>query len=656
MSSIIVRRFCLLVLMCMSTTAFAGSRTWTGVTNADWTVSTNWSDNTVPLAIDDVIIPAAPANQPTISAGTAALANSVEVQNGATLTIEVMGSLTINGSSEHLATTAFYNNGTVTNNGRLIIGNTSGVGAIGLFNDAIFNNNSNGEIQIDRSSIYGLDNHNTTAIFTNSGKITIGGIASVGEFGLYTHGNFYNNLGGEINIDNSTNTGLTIVNGTNVLYNYAKITIGATAGVGSYGVQNFGNLRNETTGEIKIDNSSVTGLRSGDYRSNVLNKGKITVGSVMNVGTYGLANLGVFDNNTGGEIRIDRTIDVGLLNAGTFNNAARIILGGIASIGNFGLYNYATFHNNTGGEIKIDRSTSAGLVHSTGTFINAAKISIGPIAHIGPLGMQSSSDFTNDIGGEINIDNSTGGGLYVAYGTFTNKAKIIIGAVGQVGNTGISNEGFINNSGCSALINIISNSYVFNYQPFSFSNSGTVIENSNGDSDISYNTGVIQNLNGGKFIVGGNQPLNTTLTNTTCNLANGAVKITGLHPNTSYTLSYTVSGTTTAVSPNPISNANGEITVANLSAGNYTITLGGDCLPIILTLSASLSNSGPPSTQTVTENITSGSALIQAGAITATNQVFNASVEYKGSQSVILLPGFQAKGNYFKATIGPGCN
>jgi hypothetical protein len=139
-------------------------------------------------------------------------------------------------------------------------------------------------------------------------------------------------------------------------------------------------------------------------------------------------------------------------------------------------------------------------------------------------------------------------------------------------------------------------------------------------------------------------------------LANSSVKINGLHANTAYTLNYTLNGSTTIVNPNPISNAEGRITINNLSAGNYTLTLGGDCLPVNLTLSAIVTNAGPAPAQTVTENITSGNVLIEAEAITATNQVFNATAEYRGSKSVKLMPGFQATGGVFKATIGSSCN
>ncbi|TAG97791.1 MAG: VCBS repeat-containing protein [Sphingobacteriales bacterium] len=61
-------------------------------------------------------------------------------------------------------------------------------------------------------------------------------------------------------------------------------------------------------------------------------------------------------------------------------------------------------------------------------------------------------------------------------------------------------------------------------------------------------------------------------------------------------------------------------------------------------------------TRNVTNNITSGTVIIPAITITATNQVSNANVTYTASQSVTLLSGFKAEGTVFKAQIGAGCN
>ncbi|RDB04277.1 hypothetical protein DVG78_18930 [Runella aurantiaca] len=64
---------------------------------------------------------------------------------------------------------------------------------------------------------------------------------------------------------------------------------------------------------------------------------------------------------------------------------------------------------------------------------------------------------------------------------------------------------------------------------------------------------------------------------------------------------------------------------------------------------------GGPAVLNVSEPITGGTVLKTGGRITATNQVSGATVEYRGSQSVALLPGFGVAGSVFEAVIG-GCD
>jgi hypothetical protein len=58
----------------------------------------------------------------------------------------------------------------------------------------------------------------------------------------------------------------------------------------------------------------------------------------------------------------------------------------------------------------------------------------------------------------------------------------------------------------------------------------------------------------------------------------------------------------------------------------------------------------------ISNTISSGTGIYGAMTITATNQITNANVEYRGEQAVILLPGFKAENTVFKAQIGTGCN
>ncbi|SNR41339.1 Por secretion system C-terminal sorting domain-containing protein [Lutibacter agarilyticus] len=76
---------------------------WTGAVSSDWNNPVNWSCGTVPTITTNVLIPASVTNYPEIAAADAGgLANDIEIENGATLTvfdnsIEVDGTLLLNG-------------------------------------------------------------------------------------------------------------------------------------------------------------------------------------------------------------------------------------------------------------------------------------------------------------------------------------------------------------------------------------------------------------------------------------------------------------------------------------------------------------------------------------------------------------------------------
>ena len=282
----------LLLLVSLLALPTLAQATWTGTTSTDWNTAANWNPAGVPTATTDVVIPTA-SNNPRIGAGTAAVANSVLVQDGATLTIVSSASLTINGSRGLFgSSTAFLNLGTFTNAAALTIGNLAPVGQIGLWNQASFSNYVGGHIQIDNAGSYGL--YNLRGTFINETSIVIGATAPVGAYGLRNQGPFSNNLGGTIQIDRSADRGLYNQEGS--FTNAAALIIGATASVGRYGL-------------------------------------------ILNGGTR-------FDNNRGGEIRIDRSTLNGLNNGGTFTNAAALTIGGTAPVGECGLDNGASFSNN----------------------------------------------------------------------------------------------------------------------------------------------------------------------------------------------------------------------------------------------------------------------------------------------------------------------
>ena len=427
---------------------------------------------------------------------------------GAALTITITKSLTINGSKlVEGSTSGLFNAGTVHNNGQLILGSVSSVGELGLVSKGTFNNNAGAEITIDRATGGGLTNY-TGGIFTNAAKITLGANASVGFTGLSNFATFNNNSGGEIIINRSINDGLyNFIGGT--FTNAAKISIGTLTSYMTKGLTNFAAFFNNAGGEITIDNTDAYGILStkdnpSSPTATFTNAGKITIGAIA-LRSIGLTNGdgSTFNNNTGGEIKIDRSISNGLWNnlGGTFNNAAKITIGSTASVGTNGLKNEATFNNNTGGEISIDNSTADGLRNLGGTFTNVAKITLGATASVGSTGIFNYAVFNNNAGGEIKIDNATGQGVENEGGTFNNTAKIIIGFTSSTGQYGIHNRDngtFNNNTGGEIKID---NSTVsgLNNRAGIFTNADKITIGATGSVGwySIYNTGSFTNNSGG---------------------------------------------------------------------------------------------------------------------------------------------------------------
>jgi len=71
----------------------AAGITWTGATSTDWNDGSNWNTNAIPTATDNVNIPSAPVNQPTLT--TAAPVHSIALDGK--LTIDATGILSIGG-------------------------------------------------------------------------------------------------------------------------------------------------------------------------------------------------------------------------------------------------------------------------------------------------------------------------------------------------------------------------------------------------------------------------------------------------------------------------------------------------------------------------------------------------------------------------------
>ena len=100
--------------------AGAATRTWTGITDTNWSTATNWSPSTVPAAGDDVevdTVTTPPSNYPVINTTTPVAVNKITIKGMATVTLQ-SGTLTLTeldcqGSGKYLGNGS-SNNGTGT--------------------------------------------------------------------------------------------------------------------------------------------------------------------------------------------------------------------------------------------------------------------------------------------------------------------------------------------------------------------------------------------------------------------------------------------------------------------------------------------------------------------------------------------------------------
>ena len=98
---------------------------WEGTTSTDWNAASNWAKGTVPTSSGNVRIPSTAPNQPSIT--IAAVCNDLEIQSGASLTIEAGKSLTASGNTDNDGTMlieadatgigSFIDNGTIAGSG-----------------------------------------------------------------------------------------------------------------------------------------------------------------------------------------------------------------------------------------------------------------------------------------------------------------------------------------------------------------------------------------------------------------------------------------------------------------------------------------------------------------------------------------------------------
>jgi surface protein len=405
--------------------------------NADGEINIDRSNHTG-LYLEGTSATSSFTNYGHVNIGSIASVGNYGIQNSLNLINNSSGIINIDRSTQQGIVN--YPLGTCTNSGTLNIGAIVGVGADGLWNRGLFNNNTQGFINID-NSVWGLYQSTTNAIFNNAGILNFGNLGSPGLVGIdNSAGTMNNNIGGLIKIDSST---LAAVYNNGTFNNHSTITIGSIAISGQFGIQNNKTFSNSATGSINIDNISSAAIKNIVNQS-FTNAGQISLGISNNIGQIGIENEGLFENSTNGSIAIERWTTSAIKNiSGFFNNFSFIDISQANIGGQNGIENLATF-NHQGGNIFLDRCSNYGIKNSSGVFNNSAPLSIGNIGNIGVNGIQNEAIF-NHLSDEIGITNCSNAAINNSFGgTFSNQADLNIGNI-DINNYGIINAGTFSN-------------------------------------------------------------------------------------------------------------------------------------------------------------------------------------------------------------------
>lgn len=434
--------FLIIIIIISFQNIHAALVTWNGGTG-DWDVAANWDSNTVPGAVDEVIIP---NGSVTIPDGYSAFATRVELQSlSSEFFIGLNATLTLDGV---IGNSAVDNNGTFTCRGDLIIGDVSVVGN-GIYNRNVFKVTANGRVQlktISSEAIYSIGIFNT---FENRGiiKVLDSFLGSVAIRGVNT--SFLNT--GTIEITAESNYGIILTDGDFRNKGSMLIEGPVLRGIDVAGVfQNLGN------GDLTIKNISGDGILTksvGQFK----NQGKLTIN---NTGAEGIINFGAFNNldtiQSFGGIFSD-----GIINYGSFKNKVNGVIN-LNGYGNCGITNdeSGVFKNEGRAFLDGQGTSFCGLAVNSGLFKNKDDASLTALNHT-DYNIQVFSDATlRNSGVTISFNSSATGvfnngtivneSIFRTYNNFVGfendslgffKTKLGLVIINDNGSTGLINHG-----------------------------------------------------------------------------------------------------------------------------------------------------------------------------------------------------------------------
>jgi helix-turn-helix protein len=337
---------------------------WTGNTNTDWATSTNWSDGTVPISTDYVIIPSSAVNQPTI--GSTAVCGMLEIASGATLTISGSNTLTL---------TDLTNAGTITANASTIsIGGaftntgtfTAGTGTVNYsgaaqtvtgvsYNNLTLSGSGTKTLQAGTTSIGGNLTLSGTASATTVANLTISGNLLVGDgtnAATFTAAAFTLGVTGTTTIANSSTLAISSATGTKTFSGAVTINAGGTLSESAAAQLAFGN---DVTinGTLTENGAAVVGIAG-----NLTNNGTYTASTGVHTFSGATKTIGGTTTNTIASATFTGTYT----NNGTLTVGTALAGAGTLTQGSTGVLNIG----GTSATITLNATSAGNTVNYTG--------------------------------------------------------------------------------------------------------------------------------------------------------------------------------------------------------------------------------------------------------------------------------------------------
>ena len=423
---------------------------WTGCIDSLWQNPENWSLGRLPAANTDEIVVLNVLNHPVLA--TTGFGRSIFLDTSASCTINPGAVLSLDSSSN----SAVINNGLFTVNGALSIGRSVGIGQHGVENSGSFfvNDSTSSNLEI---------NHTEGSAIYNTGILELNGLTEIGNHGA----------------------------------------------IDGHGIHNLGTFKNASGSTLHIDRT-----QAPDYalfnEASFDNHGHLHVSAQIGNGR-GIWNSGTLANHSSASIKIDSTNQSSFVTVNTLVNDGLIALGETSSV-NAGITNTGTLINNADGVIAVYQALVTPLYHEQGIFENSGLIKLLSVA-VSPTipSFISYAEFNNNPDAILIIENCIGKAIRnVGNGNFNNASTIRINSNASTASVAVENTGIFSNNGCGSLLEIKSDHTLQTTGSGVFNNSGGIIENSSGSSNISTNEGMIQDLGGGTFSVAFNNGTTTT--------------------------------------------------------------------------------------------------------------------------------------------------